>query len=192
MVCCVEVMPGTLLKMSAVGLRERPGSGLPKPVSCEVAGVVLVEMVSVPVRGPVDVGLKRMLTKHEALGASEPVQAGPPVGKAVASAMAKLPVVVGVLRVTVVVVRLVRVKSVGALVLWSGTGPKSCARGVRIRPVSGRPVPVRVNEDGDPEPVSVRVAVCAPEVDGVNCTPSQQLRQEPVKVVRKAEVGGAP
>jgi hypothetical protein len=37
MVCCVAVVAwfpeGTLLKMRAVGLRARPGSGLPKPVS---------------------------------------------------------------------------------------------------------------------------------------------------------------
>jgi len=41
-------------------------------------------------------------------------------------------------------VRLVRVKRVGALVLWTGTVPKSCVIGVRIRPRSGKPVPVRL------------------------------------------------
>ena len=40
--------------------------------------------------------------------------------------------------------------------------------------------------------VRVRVAVWGPVVEGVNWTPSQQLVQGPVKVVRKAEVGGAP
>ena len=47
--------------------------------------------------------------------------------------------------------RLVRVKRVGALVLLMGTGPKSCVAGVRIRPVRGRPVPVRVKGAGGPE-----------------------------------------
>src|SRR5271155_5668734 len=40
MFCCVEERPGTLLKMRAVGLRERPGSGEPKPVRVEVMGPV--------------------------------------------------------------------------------------------------------------------------------------------------------
>jgi hypothetical protein len=170
MVCCVAVGPGTFEKISAVGLRARPESGLPKPVSCAVTGVVEVEMVRVPVSGPVDVGLKIRLRKQEALGVSWPVQAGPPVGKAVGSARAKLPVVVGELRATVSAVRLVRVKRVGALVLWTGTGPKSWLIGVRMRPVSGRPVPVRVRGDGVPEEVDYRVsvAVCEPVVEGVN------------------------
>ncbi len=74
--------------------------------------------------------------------------------------MAKLPVVVGDERVTDDVVRLVRVKRVGALVLLMGTGPKSCVAGVRIRPVRGRPVPVRVRGAGEPEvEARVRVAV---------------------------------
>src|ERR1700736_2322807 len=72
MVCCVAVGPGTLLKMRAVGLRARPGSGLPKPVSGAVIEVVEVGMVRVPVRGPVVVGVKRRLTKQEALGAKDP------------------------------------------------------------------------------------------------------------------------
>ncbi len=57
----------------------------------------------------------------------------------------KLPLVVGVERVTGEVVRLVRVKRVGALVLLMGTGPKSSVTGLRIRPVRGRPVPVSVS-----------------------------------------------
>ncbi len=76
MVCWVEVGPGTLLKMRAVGLRARPGSGLPKPVRVAVT----VPMVRVPVSGPVVVGVKVMLTKQEALGARGPLQVGPPVG----------------------------------------------------------------------------------------------------------------
>src|SRR5271170_7962689 len=80
MVCCVEVEPGTLLKMRAVGLRARPGSGLPKPVSWAATGVVLVGMVRVPVSGPVVVGVNWRLRKQEALGAREPVQGWPPVG----------------------------------------------------------------------------------------------------------------
>jgi hypothetical protein len=112
----------------------------------------------------------------------------------VGSARLKLPVVVGVLRETVPAVRLVRVKRVGALPLWTGTGPKSWLMGARMRPVSGRPVPVRVRGEGVPEEVEVRVrvAVCEPAVEGVNWTPSQQLVQGPVKVPVKAEVGGLP
>src|SRR5271155_4529193 len=80
MVCCVAVGPGTLLKMRAVGLRARPGSGLPKPVSCAVTEVVEVGMVRVPVSWPVVTGVKTRFMKHEALGARSPVQVWPPVG----------------------------------------------------------------------------------------------------------------
>ena len=80
MICCVAVVPGTLLNVTAVGLKERPGSGLPKPVSVVVAGVVLVGMVRVPVRRPVVVGENRRLRKQEALGARAPVHDCPPVG----------------------------------------------------------------------------------------------------------------
>src|SRR6202041_1904276 len=98
----------------------------------------------------------------------------------------------GAVRLIVVVVRLVRVKRDGALVLWTGTVPKSCVVGLRIKPERAMPVPVR--GDGVPEAEEVRVTVAAwvPGVDGVNCTPSQQLVQVPVKVERKAEVGGWP
>src|ERR1700680_2898756 len=100
MVCWVAAGPGTLLKMRAVGLRARPGSGLPKPVSWAVTGVEEVGMVRAPVRGPVAVGAKITLTKQEALGAREPLQVGPPVGAVVESGRVKLPVVVGVERET--------------------------------------------------------------------------------------------
>src|SRR6266849_10131829 len=87
MVCWVAVGPGTLLKMRAVGLRARPGSGLPKPVRGAVIGVVEVGVVRVPVRAPVVVvGVKITLTKQEVVGAREPLQAGPPVGAVVESA----------------------------------------------------------------------------------------------------------
>jgi hypothetical protein len=66
--------------MREVGFRARPGSGLPKPVSWAVIGAVEVEIVRTPVRGPVALGVKITLTKQEALGATEPEQAGPPVG----------------------------------------------------------------------------------------------------------------
>src|ERR1700734_712977 len=105
----------------------------------------------------------------------------------------KLPVVVGVERVTEDVVRLVRVKRVGTLLLWMGMGPKSCVVGVRIRPASGRPVPVRVSGDGEPEvEVRVRVALCEPVMEGANCTPSQQLVHGPVRVLGKVDTGGSP
>jgi len=191
MFCCVAVGPGTLLKMRAVGLRETPGSGEANPVSEAVAGPKEVEIVTVPVREPVAVGEKLTLKKQEALGASWPVQAAPPVGEVLS---AKSPVSVGPMRVMVDAVRFVRVKSAGALVLLKGTVPKSCVVGVRMRPKRATPVPVRVSGDGVPEAEEVRVsvAVCAPAVEGVNCTPSQQLAQEPVKVERKADVGGWP
>jgi hypothetical protein len=151
-------------------------------------------MARVPVRRPVVVGVKMRLRKQEALGARLPVQAWPPVGERVGSAKAKLPVVVGVERETVVGVRFVSVKRVGALVLWTGIGPKSCWLGVRTRPVRAWPVPVSVKGEGVPEvlEVRVRVAVSGPMAEGLNWTPSQQLVQEPVKVVAKAELGGAP
>src|ERR1700733_4101654 len=63
MVCCVAVGPGMLLKVRAVGLRARPGSGLPKPVSWAVMGFEVVGIVRVPVAGPVVVGVKMRLRK---------------------------------------------------------------------------------------------------------------------------------
>src|ERR1700733_8352585 len=110
------------------------------------------------------------------------------------SARGKLPVMVGVERLTVAVVRLVRVKRVGALMLWTGMGPKSCGLGVRMRPERDCPVPVSVRGDGAPEVLEVRVrfAVSGPVAEGLNWTPSQQLMQGPVKLEAKAEEGGAP
>ena len=97
----------------------------------------------VPVRGPVVVGSKAIWTKQEALAARGPVQSAPPVTMELS---AKSPVTAGGVRVMGVAleVRLVRVKRVGALVLWTGMVPKSWVTGVRIRPRSGRPVPVRL------------------------------------------------
>jgi hypothetical protein len=80
MVCCVAMGPGTFEKMSAAGLRARPGSGLPNPVRVAAMRVVVVGIVRVPVKLPVVLGVKRMLTKQEALGAREPEHAAPPVG----------------------------------------------------------------------------------------------------------------
>jgi hypothetical protein len=191
MACCVAVGPGTLLKMSEVGLKARPGSGVPKPVSAAVMGPVVVWSVTAPVRWPVVVGANAALKKQEALGASVPLQGWPPVG---AVLRAKSPEVVRLAMETAVVVRFVSVKSTGALMLWTGTEPKSCVSGLRMRPVSARPVPVRVSGAGVPEVLeeSVTDAVWGPGAEGVNCTPSQQLVHEPVKVLRKAEVGGWP
>ena len=127
MFCCVEERPGTLLKMRAVGLRERSGSGEPKPVRVAVMGPVEAWRGRVPVRAPVAVGEKLMLKKQEALGARGPLQAEPPVG---VELRAKSLVAMGAVRLTVAVVRLVRVKSEGALVLWTGTVPKSSVDGL--------------------------------------------------------------
>jgi hypothetical protein len=77
--------------------------------------------------------------KHEALGASGPPQAEPPVGSL---EKANSPVRIGAESVAVVGVRLVRVKIVGALELCTATGPKSCWVGVSRRPVSGSALPV--------------------------------------------------
>ena len=74
------VEPGTFENVRAVGLRERPGSGLPKPVRRDVMGVEEVGMVSVPANGPVVVGAKMMLRKQDASGTRSPVQAWPPAG----------------------------------------------------------------------------------------------------------------
>ena len=141
MVCWVAVGPGTLLKMRAVGLRARPGSGVPKPVRVAVTVPWLVWRVRVPVRWPVAVGAKAMLRKQEAVGARAPLQAGRRWGVVAEGEVAGEG---GGGEGDGGGVRLVRVKRVGALVLWMGTGPKSCVVGVRRRPVRGRPVPVRV------------------------------------------------
>src|SRR5216684_3897067 len=95
-------------------------------------GVVLVGGAIWRVAEPVLVRVMKITwTKQEVLGAREPLQAGPPVGAVVESARVKLPVVVGVEREIAAGVRLVSVKRVGALVLWTGMGPKSCVMGVR-------------------------------------------------------------
>ena len=141
MVWRVEVGPGTFWKVRAVGERARPGSGLAKPVRAVVTGPAVVWRVRVPVRGPVMVGVKVTWTRQVASSAREPVQGRPPVGDGL---MAKSPVVVGGVMVMLEVVALVRVKRRGWLVLWTGMGPKSRVRGLRRRPVWGRPVPVRV------------------------------------------------
>jgi hypothetical protein len=51
MVCWVAVGPGRLLKMRVVGLRARPGSGVPVPVSWAVAVRLPACRLRVPVRG---------------------------------------------------------------------------------------------------------------------------------------------
>ena len=84
--------------------------------------------------------MKAIWRKQEAVGARLPVQAEPP---AVALSMAKLPVVAAALRVMGEGLRLVRVKSVGTVVLLMGVGPKSCVEGESTRPVRARPLPVR-------------------------------------------------
>ena len=58
----------------------------------------------------------------------------------------KSPVVVAEVIVTSLdgVRRLARMKVIGAPVLWTFTGPKSCEMGVRSRPWTDRAVPVRV------------------------------------------------
>ena len=103
----------------------------------------VVARVRVPVRWPVVVGAKAIWMKQEALGARVPVQGGPPVVLVIEGEVSGDGGWVRVMGVALEV-RLVRVKRVGALVLWTGTVPKSCVTGVRMRPWSGRPVPVRV------------------------------------------------
>jgi len=85
------------------------------------------------------VGVKAIWRKQEAVGARLPVQAEPPVGVVLT---AKLPVVVAALRTMGDGLRLVRVKSVGAVVLLMGVGPKSCVEGERTTPVRASPLPV--------------------------------------------------
>jgi len=83
-------------------------------------------------------GAKATWMKQDALGASGPLHVEPPLGALV---MMKSPVRAGAERVVAVGVRLVRVKSVGALELWMATGPNSCWVGVSRRPVRGSPLP---------------------------------------------------
>ena len=58
MVWRVAVGSGMFWKVRVVGLRERPGSGAPKPVSCEEMVPAEVARVREPARWPVAVGLK--------------------------------------------------------------------------------------------------------------------------------------
>lgn len=64
-VCCADALPGTLLKVSADGLRDRPESGEPYPVRVAVAVVVPACNASVPVRVPNADGVKAISTKQE-------------------------------------------------------------------------------------------------------------------------------
>jgi hypothetical protein len=57
-VCCVDELPGTLLKTSALDVSARPGSADPYPVSAAVAVELPACTVSVPVRGPAAEGAK--------------------------------------------------------------------------------------------------------------------------------------
>ena len=66
-VCCVDELPGTLLKTSAEGLSDRPGSAEPYPVSAAVAVALPACKVSVPLRGPADEGAKSISTKQDAV-----------------------------------------------------------------------------------------------------------------------------
>jgi hypothetical protein len=57
-VCCVDELPGTLLKTRALGVSDRPGSVDPYPVSAALAVELPACTVSVPVRGPAAEGAK--------------------------------------------------------------------------------------------------------------------------------------
>jgi hypothetical protein len=65
--CWVAVGPGTLLKTSAVGFSEAPGSGEPYPVNEAVAKATPACKVSVPVSGPAVVGAYATSTKQDAV-----------------------------------------------------------------------------------------------------------------------------
>ena len=182
-------MTGNVLKDEGGGLSARPGSGAPKPLSGVDMTPAVVVMVSAPARWPEAVGAKTIWRKHVAEAARTPEQGAPPVG---AAERLKSPVMTGGVMVIGLEVRLVRVKSVGALMLCSGTVPKSCVAGARIRPSEGRPVPVSVRLYGPPEGFEVRfkVAERRPVAEGLNCKPSQQFRHVPDELAEKAEVGG--
>ena len=66
-VCCVDELPGTLLKTSALGVSDRPGSASPYPVRAAVAVELPACTLSVPVRGPAAVGAKTICTKQDAV-----------------------------------------------------------------------------------------------------------------------------
>ncbi len=54
-----------LLKMSAVGLSDRPGSAEAKPLRVATAGPLRVGRVRVPVRWPMAVGAKTIWSAQE-------------------------------------------------------------------------------------------------------------------------------
>ena len=66
MVCWVAAAFGVLLKMRAVGLRERPESAEAKPLRVATAAPLVVGMVRVPVREPVAVGVNAIWREQEA------------------------------------------------------------------------------------------------------------------------------
>ena len=67
------------MKMRAVGLRARPGSGEPKPVSVAVMGPLLVWRVRVPVRAGGGGG-EDDLEEAGGVGGEGSGAGGPPVG----------------------------------------------------------------------------------------------------------------
>src|SRR6202022_1789984 len=142
--------------MRAVGLSAMPGSGAPKPLSGGDTTPAVVVTVSVPARWPEAVGAKTIWRKHVAEAARVPEQGAPPVG---AAERLKSPLVTGGVMVIGLEVRLVRVKRVGALMLCSGTVPKSCVAGARMRPSEGSPVPASVRVYGPPEELEGRFKV---------------------------------
>jgi hypothetical protein len=66
-VCCVDALPGTLLKTSALGVSDRSGSAEPYPVSAVVAYELPACKMSVPERGPATEGAKTIWTKQDAV-----------------------------------------------------------------------------------------------------------------------------
>ena len=118
-----------------------PGSTLAVPDKLAIDVVPAADMTSEPVRLPVAVGLKATATVQDAENARVPPHTAMPVGVELRT---KSPVVVGWETETAVpdVTRFVSVNCCGPLPLWTGTVPKSCASGVRISPLIGRPVPV--------------------------------------------------
>ena len=66
-VCCVDELPGTLLKTRALGVSDRPESAEPYPVRAAVAVELPACTLSVPVRGPAAVGAKSICTKQDAV-----------------------------------------------------------------------------------------------------------------------------
>ena len=130
----------------------------------------------VPVRGPVAVGVKSHLYKAGG-GVGEGSAAGLAAGRGRAEGKVAGEGGWSNGEGGAVGAEIGESEEAGPLELWTGTGPKFCAAGVRRRPVSGRPVPVRRGRKAfrRESEERVRVPVWGPATVGWKRMPRQQL-----------------